>query len=72
MKNKLIELNEKYIKQYSNNELALEKHLLIRKILQEKNCFLKMSIEQAYAILRDLNIPEKDIQNIYKELINKK
>ena len=61
MKKKLIELNEKFIIQNKDNEIELEKHLLIRRILKEKNSFLKMTIEQAYAILRDLDIPEKDL-----------
>ncbi len=47
-----------------------KKHELIKKLLHEKNCFLKINIETAYAILRELNIPEEKSKNIYMNLIN--
>ena len=33
-------------------------------------CFLKINIETAYAILRELSIPEENIKSIYFDLIN--
>ena len=52
-----------------NNDKELKKQLLIKKILEEKDCFLKISIEDAYSTLRDLKIPEEDLKKIYMELI---
>lgn len=47
-----------------------EKYLIIKKILNTKNAFINMSIEDAYAILRDLSVPEEDLKNVYMELID--
>ena len=54
---------------YWRNKMVI-KYELIKKILNEKDCFLKMNIEYAYAILRDLKIPEDQIRNVYLELIS--
>lgn len=67
---KLKNINEKYIEEYKENPHELKKYELIKKILNEKNCFLKMNIEYAYAILRDLKIPEDKIKEVYFELIS--
>lgn len=69
MKEKLIELNNKILELNNGND-TYEKHVLIKKILSEKNCFLKMSIEQSYAILRDLGINENELKDVYLQLIN--
>lgn len=66
---KLKNINEKYIEGYKENPHELKKYELIKKILNEKDCFLKMNIEYAYAILRDLNIPEDKIKEMYLQLI---
>lgn len=63
-------INEKYIEEYKENPKELKKYELIKKILNEKDCFLKMNIEYAYAILKDLNIPEDKIKEVYLELIS--
>lgn len=63
-------INEKYIEEYKENPHELKKYELIKIILNEKNCFLKMNIEYAYAILRDLKIPEDKIKEVYFELIS--
>lgn len=70
MKERLIEINNRLIDVYSNDEKKLKKHELIKKLLEEKNCFLKLDIEDAFAILRDLGVEEKDLKTIYKELID--
>lgn len=67
---KLKIINEKHIEEYKENSHELKKYELIKKILNEKDCFLKMNIEYAYAILRDLNIPEDKIKEVYLELIS--
>ncbi len=63
-------INEKYIEKYKENPKELKKYEIIKKILNEKDCFIKMNIEYAYAILRDLKIPEDQIRNVYLELIS--
>lgn len=69
MINKLKKINEKLININQNNDTELKKQMLIKKILEEKDCFLKMDIERAYAILRDLGISEEDLRKVYIELI---
>ena len=49
----------------------MEKYVLIKKMLDEKDLFLNIDIEYAYSILRDLQIPENDLKSIYLALINK-
>lgn len=67
---KLKVINDKYLEMYKENPDKLKKYQLIGKILNEKDCFLKMNIEYAYAILRDLNIPEDKIKEVYLQLIS--
>ena len=69
MLEKLIEINNNIINQTTDEEKK-KKHLLIKKILSDKQCFLKMNIETSYALLRELNIPEKEIKEKYQELID--
>ena len=66
---KLKSINEKLINLNKNNDEELKKQLLLKKILEEKDCFLKINIEHAYSILRDLKIPEEDLKKVYIELI---
>ena len=60
--NKLIEENK-------DNKEKHEKYKLIKEILNKENCFLNMNIEYAYAILRDLCVPEEKLKDVYLELI---
>ncbi|MBQ9012920.1 MAG: hypothetical protein IJ094_05065 [Bacilli bacterium] len=69
MLEKLIEVNNNIINQTSDEEKK-KKHILIKKILDDKQCFFKMDIETSYALLRELNIPEENIKNIYSNLID--
>ena len=39
-------------------------------MLNDKECFFKINIETAYALLRELNIPEDELKNTYEELID--
>jgi hypothetical protein len=69
MLEKLVQVNNNIINQ-TNDEEKKKKHLLIKKILDDKQCFLKMDIETSYALLRELNVPEESIKNIYFNLID--
>ncbi len=60
--NKLIEENK-------DSKEILEKYNLIKEILNKDDCFLNMSIGYAYAILRDLGVPEEKLKSVYLELI---
>ena len=66
---KLKSINKKLIYLNKNNDKELKNKLLIKKILEEKDCFLKISIEDAYSILRDLKISEEDLKKVYIKLI---
>ncbi len=67
---KLRNINQKLIILNQNNEALLNKYKLIEKLLSDDKCFFKINIEEAYSILRDLQIDEKDIKNIYEDLID--
>ncbi len=70
MINKIKEINNFLIIKHQNNPHELKVQLLIKKILAEENCFLKMNINTAYAILRDLEIDENRLDEVYSKLIN--
>ena len=66
---KLRHINNELI-ELSNDDYNLKKQRLIEKILSDDKCFFKISIEQAYAILRDLGLAENELKSIYMELID--
>ena len=63
-------INERLLLENDNNIKEKEKYLIIKKILNKEKAFLKMNIEYAYGILRDLNVPEESIKNIYFQLLD--
>lgn len=69
MIDKLKVINEHFINAYKNDQDNLKKHILIKEILNQKNCFSNMDIEYAYSILRDLHIPESELKKVYLGLI---
>lgn len=69
MIDKLKMITEKHIEANKDNPEKLKKYKLIKEILNQKDCFLNMSIEYAYSILRDLQIPEFELKNVYLQLI---
>lgn len=66
---KLRKINEDILNT-SKDESVLNKNRIIKTIMLDDNCFFKMSIEDAYAILRDLDIPESDVKYIYLKVID--
>lgn len=72
MIDKLKMINEKHIEANKENPDELKKYMLIKDILNQKDCFLNMSIEYAYSILKDLQIPNNEIKNVYTQLIKMK
>lgn len=69
---KLQTINNNLINQNNHNSQRQKKYQIIKQILDIPNCFLKMTIEQAYAILRDLQIPETNLKETYLILIDNK
>lgn len=69
MIDKLKMITEKHIEANKDNPEKLKKYKLIKEILNQKDCFLNMSIEYAYSILRNLQIPESELKNVYLQLI---
>ena len=55
-----------------SNPKEFKKYQIIKQILNKNNCFLNMDIEYAYAILKDLQIPNEDIKKVYMQLIDMK
>jgi len=70
----LVNANKELIKKYENDFIKLQKQLIISNLLKQKNCFFKISIEDAYSILKDLEISnyEETYANIisYNEYLN--
>ena len=70
MLNKLRELNEKQLKKYEKEgdfkNITAQK--IIKELLKPEDCFFKMTIEQAYTILRELGFDSKDYEKIYLQL----
>jgi len=62
-------INERLISYYKDDSVNLKKQKLIKKLLSNDDCFLKMPIETAYCILDDLQIPETYQKQIYMKLI---
>ena len=54
----------------SKDEEILNKHMIIKIILLDDNCFFQMSVEDAYAIMRDLGIPESELKYMYLKLVD--
>ena len=71
MLEKLRLINDKFLK-IKSDDSDIKKYQLIKKILADDKCFFKMSVEQAYAILRDLNFSEEELKKVYLELIDYK
>ncbi len=68
MLNELRALNETYIKKASNDD-ELKKQMLIKELLKNDRCFFKISIKDAYSILRDLRIKQDKLKIVYEKLI---
>ena len=68
MLNELRALNETYIKKASNDD-ELQKQMLIKELLKNDRCFFKISIKDAYSILRDLRIKQDKLKIVYEKLI---
>lgn len=70
MMEKYRDINNKLINYYENihDEKNLKKHLIIRDILKNEDCFFKMSIDEAFSILKDLKIT--NVKQEYQQLIS--
>ena len=70
LRQKNIELFKKY--HYENDEENENKQKLIALMLKHDDCFLKISINQAFAIFRELGFKKEDYPNIYLQLTKPK
>lgn len=70
MQEDLKKLNELIIEKNKDNTKIKEKHTIIKKLLEDPECFFKMSIEDSYALLRELGIKEEDLILVYSSLID--
>ena len=70
MLNILREKNKKLIKYYTINNDAKEltKQKIIEQILKHDNCFQELSLDEAYSILKDLQID--NWKEVYAELLS--
>ncbi len=68
---KLRELTEKQLHREENQDTK-EKLFLIKEILKNDDCFMKITIDTAIAILNDLGFEKSQALEIYKEIIQNK
>lgn len=68
MINKLRKINKNLLFNAKTKEEKKKQELIMR-ILKDDFCFNKMSIEDAYNILRDLKVKEEELKSIYTSLI---
>lgn len=52
----------------NNDKLSISKHKIIGELLKYDDCFLRLSFEKGYAILKSLNI--KDWKTVYAKLLS--
>lgn len=67
---KNLELEQKYLSQKDDRNVTLQR--VISQLLKYDDCFLKMSIEHAYSILRELKVKPDMYEQIYLELTKQK
>ena len=72
MLEKLKEINRQKIEEYANDPEKLELQLAIKDVLDVEFAFLVLGMESSYALLRDLDIPEYELNDVYCELIEPK
>ena len=64
----LRDINNKLLIKYENDFKKFEKQLMISNILRYDKCFFKLSIEDAFNILKDLEI--SNYKEVYLKLIS--
>lgn len=72
MIDELRKINNELINKNANDLEELKKQKIISELLKDDNCFFKIGIEVAYAILRDLGISEGELSVKYMDLIDAK
>lgn len=65
-------LNEAMIDSLKKNGKNYQANMIIADILKDEDCFSKISKEDAFMILRNLDINENQLETIYLELIRRK
>ena len=69
---KIKTMNKIMINTLKDNGKDFKKHQLIADILEDEECFLKMTKEEAFLIFENLNIKDEYKEIIYTELISSK
>lgn len=69
---KLIIKNQKLIDEYSltGNMKLLKKHMIIKTLLSDKDCFNKIQMTDAINILIDIGYSQEEALSEYKNLIS--
>lgn len=70
MLNKLREINERLIILYKTEPEKIKKQKLIKILLANNKCFFKIDMDTAISILKDLEIPDNKLLEVYSSLIN--
>ena len=70
MLNKLREKNKILLNKYKDDAIKSNRYMLIEKLLTDDYCFSKIDIEMAFSILKDLEVKDDKIKQVYVELIS--
>lgn len=63
-------MNDAMIKYLNSIGKNTERNEIIKNILQENECFNKISKENAYIILKDIGISNEKIESVYLNLVS--
>lgn len=68
MLNKLKQKAKKLIQKNQDNAQMLAKLKIIQKLLEFDDCFLCLSVEEAFEVFKNLQIKPKDYESLYLAL----
>ncbi len=63
-------MNESMLKLLKDKNVNYEKNIKIRKLLEDKSIFFKISQFEAYTILQNVGVKQENIEKVYKKLVS--
>ena len=69
MLNKVRELLNKKMNEKFESSLQLERYNVIKELLSDDKCFMKISYNDAMNLLSDIGIEDKIVKNVYLRLV---
>lgn len=63
-------MNESMLKLLKDKNVNYEKNIRIRKLLEDKSIFFKISKFEAYTILQNVGVKQENLEKVYKKLVS--